>query len=147
MAHLAHTIAQNKLQARWKNCTPPTQARKICGVSMAHIIWKIYNQVLWKNYTRNAHLENRLDISCAERKIVQSIWIEKLYLTHRKTFSIYRHRNNCVGIVYGNIVGCLRKNICIVVVNESATEKLELVKLRQLARKHSPPKIRSAQLS
>lgn len=50
--------------------------------------------------------------------------MEKLYLTYGKTFGIYRHRNNCGGIVYGNIVGCKRKNICIVVVNGHATEKI-----------------------
>jgi hypothetical protein len=55
--------------------------------------------------------------------------MEKLFLTHGKILSIYSHRNNCGGIVYGKIVGCLRKNICIVVVNESATEK-GVVKLR-----------------
>ena len=53
----------------------------------------------------------------------------KIILDIRKTFGIYRHRNNCGGIVYGKIVGCLRKNICIVVVNASATEK-GVVKLR-----------------
>ena len=31
IARLAHTIARNKIQARWKNHTPPTQARKIYG--------------------------------------------------------------------------------------------------------------------
>lgn len=80
--------------------------------------------MLWKNDTRNAHLENRLDISCVRWKIVYSIWMEKLYLTYGKTLGIYRHRNNCGEIVYGKIVGCPRKNICIVVVNESATEKI-----------------------
>lgn len=29
LASVAHTIARNKLQARWKNYTPTTQARKI----------------------------------------------------------------------------------------------------------------------
>lgn len=50
--------------------------------------------------------------------------MEKLYLTYGKTLSIYRHRNNCGGIVYGKIVGCTRKNICIVLINASATEKI-----------------------
>lgn len=53
-----------------------------------------------------------------------------IILDTRKTLSIYHHRNNCEGNVCGKIVGCQRKNICIVVVNEHATEKLELVKLR-----------------
>ena len=53
----------------------------------------------------------------------------KIILDIRKTFGIYRHRNNCGGIVYGNIVCFQRKNICIVVVNASATEK-GVVKLR-----------------
>lgn len=45
-------------------------------------------------------------------------------MTHGKILSIYRHRNNCVGIVYRKIVDCPRKNICIVVVNGHATEKI-----------------------
>nr|DAP96033.1 MAG TPA: hypothetical protein [Caudoviricetes sp.] len=48
--------------------------------------------------------------------------MEKLYLTHGKTLSIYHHRNNCGENVYGKIVCFQRKNICIVVVNGHATE-------------------------
>ena len=50
--------------------------------------------------------------------------MEKLCFTHGKTLSIYRHRNNCGGIVYGKIVGCLRKNTCILLINTHATEKI-----------------------
>lgn len=50
--------------------------------------------------------------------------MEKLYLTHVKTFGIYRHRNNYGENVCVKIVDCQRKNICIVVVNIYATEKI-----------------------
>lgn len=43
--------------------------------------------------------------------------MEKLYLTHGKTLSIYHHRNNCGENVHGKIVDCQRKNICIVLIN------------------------------
>lgn len=116
---------------KYKHDGKITHYRHRHGKSNAHIIRKNKLQQLRKINTQNTHTENRLgQITRAERKIVQSMWMEKMYLTHGKTLSIYHHRNNCGGIVYGKIVGCPRKNICIVVVNESATEKLELVKLR-----------------
>jgi hypothetical protein len=74
--------------------------------------------------------------------------MEKLYLTRGKTLSIYRHRNNCGENVCGKIVGCQRKNICIVLINIHATEKLEWSSCGSRRGNIPPPKsIRDARLS
>lgn len=82
---------------------------------------KIELQWQRKINTQNTHVENRLwQIT---RKVVKNIWMEKLFLTYGKTFSIYRHRNNCGENVCGKIVACPRKNARIVVVNEHTQRK------------------------
>lgn len=56
MASMAHTIARNKLQARWKNYTPPTQARKIntqeWRISYGKLVVKRHGKITHKIHTR-----------------------------------------------------------------------------------------------
>lgn len=52
LARLAHTIARNKIQARWKNYTPPTQARKIWG---AYHMENLESSITENQHTKYTH--------------------------------------------------------------------------------------------
>lgn len=100
---------------KYKHDGKTTHYRHKYGKSNVHITRKIQSQVSRKICIQNTHTENRLwQIT---RKIVESIWMEKLFLTHGKILSIYSHRNNCGENVCGKIIGCQRKNTCIVLIN------------------------------
>lgn len=55
MISMAHTIARNKLQARWKNYTPSTQARKISArtwrISYVKLVVKWRGKITHETYT------------------------------------------------------------------------------------------------